>query len=144
MANGDDNLLLRLHRWASRQDENFTTECFAHLLQYLLKNQPAIAFRILDNLTNRKVNCGASKICCGCGRRWTCGNFGLVDAETAFAYGRLAFELKKIGRPVGQNDIRIAATALTLGNCTVVSSDSDLSSIPGLTVENWAAAEGRP
>jgi tRNA(fMet)-specific endonuclease VapC len=62
----------------------------------------------------------------------------LVDTETAFEYGRLAFELKKTGRAIGQNDIWIAATALTLGNCTVVSSDSDLSSIPGLTVENWA------
>ena len=37
-------------------------------------------------------------------------------------------------------DIMIAATALTLGNCTVVSSDSDLLAVPGLTVENWAAA----
>jgi tRNA(fMet)-specific endonuclease VapC len=28
----------------------------------------------------------------------------LVDTETAFEYGRLAFELKKLGRPIGQND----------------------------------------
>jgi tRNA(fMet)-specific endonuclease VapC len=32
----------------------------------------------------------------------------------------------------------IAAIALTLGNCTVVSNDSDLLAVPGLTVENWA------
>ncbi len=31
-----------------------------------------------------------------------------------------------------------AAVALTLGNCTVVTSDSDLSAVPGLAVENWA------
>jgi tRNA(fMet)-specific endonuclease VapC len=33
--------------------------------------------------------------------------------------------------------VQIAAIALTLGNCTVVSTDSDLSAVPGLTVENW-------
>jgi tRNA(fMet)-specific endonuclease VapC len=66
----------------------------------------------------------------------------LVDTETAFEYGRLAFELKKLGRPIGQNDIWIGAIARTLGNCTVVSMDSDMSAIPGLTVENWAAPLG--
>jgi predicted nucleic acid-binding protein len=32
-----------------------------------------------------------------------------VDTAAAFEYGRLAFELKTIGRPMGQNDIMIAA-----------------------------------
>ncbi len=62
----------------------------------------------------------------------------LADVDAAFEYGRIAFALKKAGRPVGQNDIMIAAIALTLGNCTVVTMDADLSVIPGLTVENWA------
>jgi tRNA(fMet)-specific endonuclease VapC len=43
-----------------------------------------------------------------------------------------------IGRPMGQNDIMIAAIALSLGNTTVVTMDTDLAAIPGLTVENWA------
>lgn len=64
-------------------------------------------------------------------------NLWLVDPATAFEYGRIAFALKTIGRPMGQNDIWIAAIALTLGNTTVVTMDSDLSTIPGLTVENW-------
>ena len=34
-------------------------------------------------------------------------------------------------------DIMIAAIALSLGDCTVVSTDSDLLAVPGLTVENW-------
>jgi tRNA(fMet)-specific endonuclease VapC len=38
-----------------------------------------------------------------------------------------------------QVDMMIAAIALALGNCTVVSGDSDLMAIPGLTVEDWAA-----
>jgi tRNA(fMet)-specific endonuclease VapC len=32
----------------------------------------------------------------------------------------------------------IDAIALSLGNATVVTMDSDLAAIPGLTVENWA------
>ncbi len=35
-------------------------------------------------------------------------------------------------------NIQIAAIALCLGNCTVVSKDGDLSAVPGLNVENWA------
>jgi tRNA(fMet)-specific endonuclease VapC len=38
----------------------------------------------------------------------------LVDTAAAFEYGRIAFELKTIGRPMGQNDIMIAAVALAL------------------------------
>jgi tRNA(fMet)-specific endonuclease VapC len=38
----------------------------------------------------------------------------LVDTAAAFEYGRLAFELKTIGRPMGQNDIMIAAIARSL------------------------------
>ncbi len=36
-------------------------------------------------------------------------------------------------------DIMIAAIARTLGDCTVVTTDSDLAAIPGLAVENWAS-----
>lgn len=34
-------------------------------------------------------------------------------------------------------DRMIAAVALTLPNCTLVSCDSDFSRVPGLKVENW-------
>jgi len=62
----------------------------------------------------------------------------LADIAAEFEYGRIAFELKTIGRPIGQNDITIAAIAFSLGNTTVVSMDGDLSAVPSLTVENWA------
>lgn len=61
-----------------------------------------------------------------------------VTEEAAFEYGRLAAELRRIGRLIQQNDMMIAAITLSLGNCTVVSSDSDLAAVPGLTVDNWA------
>ena len=61
------------------------------------------------------------------------------DQACAEEYGRLAAGLKRIGRPMQQIDIQLAAVALTLGNCTVVTTDSDLAAVPGLSVENWAA-----
>src|SRR5260370_30700075 len=63
----------------------------------------------------------------------------LADVDTTFEYGRISFQLKKLGRPISQNDIWIAAIALTLRKTTVVTIDVDLSAIPGLTVENWAS-----
>ena len=41
---------------------------------------------------------------------------------------------------MGQNDIVIAATALSLGNTTVIRMDTALVAIPRLTVENSADA----
>lgn len=67
--------------------------------------------------------------------RIVCWPFDRLAAEE---YGRLAAELKRIGRPMQQIDIQIGAVAVSLGNCTVVSSDSDLRAIPGLNVVNWA------
>ena len=60
------------------------------------------------------------------------------DRKAAEEYGRIFAELKRLGRPMQQIDIQIAAIALTVGNCTVVSSDSDFVAVPGLSVENWA------
>ena len=61
--------------------------------------------------------------------------------EAAQEYGRLAAQLKRTGRPMQQVDLQLAAIALTLGQCTVVSEDSDLSAVPGLTVESWVLRE---
>jgi tRNA(fMet)-specific endonuclease VapC len=52
-------------------------------------------------------------------------------------YGRIAAELGRIGRPMQQIDIMIAAIARSLGHCTVITDDTDASAVPGLRVENW-------
>ena len=62
--------------------------------------------------------------------------FALLFA--AVEYGRLAAELRRRGRSMQQIDIQIAAVALTLGECTVVSKDRDLRDVPGLKVEDWS------
>jgi tRNA(fMet)-specific endonuclease VapC len=60
------------------------------------------------------------------------------EREAAREYGRIFAELKRQGRTIQQIDIKVAAIALSLGNCTVVTGDADLSHVPGLTVDNWA------
>jgi hypothetical protein len=51
MESPENNLLLRLHKWAHRQDENFLTDTFAHLLQHLLSEEPEAAANLLRRLT---------------------------------------------------------------------------------------------
>ena len=60
-----------------------------------------------------------------------------LDRRASAEFGRQAVALKRAGRVIGPMDLLIAAIALTLGNCTVVSTDTDLLGIPGLAVENW-------
>lgn len=59
------------------------------------------------------------------------------DEKGAAEFGRLRAELRRLGRPMQVIDIMIAAIALNLGNCTVVSTDSDFAAVPGLSLENW-------
>jgi tRNA(fMet)-specific endonuclease VapC len=60
------------------------------------------------------------------------------DERAAEEFGRIYAELRRIGRPMQQVDVMIAAIALALGNCTVITVDQDLAAIPGLIVDNWA------
>ena len=60
------------------------------------------------------------------------------DERAAAEFGRLRAELRRLGRPMQVIDIMIAASAFSVGNCTVVSADTDLAAVPGLTVENWS------
>jgi tRNA(fMet)-specific endonuclease VapC len=61
-----------------------------------------------------------------------------LTTEAAREYARLYADLRRRGRPMQTMDILIAAIALTLGSCTVVTTDSDLLAVPQLKVENWA------
>ncbi len=46
------NLFSNLSKWAIRQNENFTTEILVFLLNHLRINEPSIAVKILDLMTN--------------------------------------------------------------------------------------------
>lgn len=60
----------------------------------------------------------------------------LPTAHTAAKYGQVKFALKTIGRPIPENDIWIAATALEHG-LPLVTRDAHFAHVPGLTVLNW-------
>ena len=60
------------------------------------------------------------------------------DKAAAYEYGRIYAGLRARGRIIEVPDIQIAAIALTLGDCIVVSKDGDLREVPGLTVEDWS------
>jgi len=57
--------------------------------------------------------------------------------ESAAHFGRISAQMKRSGHSIGQIDRLIAGIALSLSNCTVVSVDTDMSRVPGLSVENW-------
>jgi tRNA(fMet)-specific endonuclease VapC len=59
------------------------------------------------------------------------------DRAAAREYGRVFATLKRKGRPMQQIDIQIAAIAITLGSCAVVTYDSDFGASTGLAVEFW-------
>jgi tRNA(fMet)-specific endonuclease VapC len=61
------------------------------------------------------------------------------DEKAAAEFGRLRADLRRHGRPMQVIDIMIGAIALTLGDRTVVTADTDLTAIAGLTLENWAS-----
>lgn len=67
---------------------------------------------------------------------WTIWPFDLHAAEE---FGRIFAELRRIGPPMQQVDLQIAAIARGLGSCTVISSDSDLKALPRLVVEDWTS-----
>ena len=60
------------------------------------------------------------------------------ELRAAYEYGRIIAELRRMGRPMQQIDIQLAAIAFSLRDCVVVSDDGDLCAIPGLPVESWA------
>jgi tRNA(fMet)-specific endonuclease VapC len=52
-------------------------------------------------------------------------------------YAELRARLERIGRPIGGNDMLIAAHALALGHTLVTDNVSEFSRVEGLQVENW-------
>jgi tRNA(fMet)-specific endonuclease VapC len=58
------------------------------------------------------------------------------DGETARYYGRIKQDLRRRGRPIPENDLWIAATALQYG-LVLVTRDAHFDEIKGLTTEHW-------
>ncbi|MCK6451938.1 MAG: type II toxin-antitoxin system VapC family toxin [Alphaproteobacteria bacterium] len=55
-------------------------------------------------------------------------------------YGRLRWQLEADGRPIGGNDLLIAAQALTHAYTIVSDNEREFARIEGLRLENWLRA----
>jgi tRNA(fMet)-specific endonuclease VapC len=53
------------------------------------------------------------------------------------SYGSIRVQLERAGRPIGANDLLIAAHALTLGYAFVTDNEKEFSRVKHLHVENW-------
>src|SRR5437667_10511228 len=58
-----------------------------------------------------------------------------VPADTV--YGLIRTRLEQIGRPIGGNDLLIAAQAVALGYTIVTDNEREFARIDGLLRENW-------
>lgn len=108
----------------ARLQGNFVGTCFPVVCELFFGVENSVS---RDKNRNRLVRALSGVVC------WP------LDRKAAEEYGRVAAELKRKGRVIQQIDIQIAAIALALGDCRVVSQDGDFSVVPGLKVENWTS-----
>jgi tRNA(fMet)-specific endonuclease VapC len=60
-----------------------------------------------------------------------------LDKESDRQYAEIRLHLDRKGRPIGPNDLLIAAHALALDLTLVTANIEEFSRVPGLRVENW-------
>lgn len=61
------------------------------------------------------------------------------DVPADVEYGGIRAELETIGKPIGGNDLLIAAHACAIGAAIVTDNTDEFKRIRGLKVENWLA-----
>ena len=59
------------------------------------------------------------------------------DNEAGIQYGKIRTDLNRTGRPIGGNDLLIAAHALSLGTTLVTNNVREFERVRGLKVERW-------
>ncbi len=60
-----------------------------------------------------------------------------MSESTGETYGEIRAYLEKIGKPIGNNDLWIAAHARTEALTIVTNNEREFKRIPGLQVQNW-------
>ncbi|HXY11745.1 MAG TPA: type II toxin-antitoxin system VapC family toxin [Terriglobales bacterium] len=59
------------------------------------------------------------------------------EAPADAQYGALRSLLERAGKPIGANDLLIAAQALVLGHTIVTDNEREFAGVRGLRLENW-------
>jgi tRNA(fMet)-specific endonuclease VapC len=60
-----------------------------------------------------------------------------LESPADETYGRLRVRLEQIGKPIGGNDLLIAAQALTLGHMIVTDNEKEFARVEGIQHQNW-------
>lgn len=60
--------------------------------------------------------------------------------DSAYNCGGIRAELERQGRPIGVNDLHIAAHARSAGLALVTNNLAEFERVPGLLLENWLVA----
>ena len=63
------------------------------------------------------------------------------DGRAADAYGSIRADLEREGRPIGPNDLLIAATALAHSLTLVTHNTSEFNRVPGLSLVDWESED---
>ena len=63
-----------------------------------------------------------------------------LDSSAAAEYARIRATLESTGKPIGANDLLIAAHALALDATLVTDNEAEFRRVPGLKIENWLVA----
>lgn len=63
-----------------------------------------------------------------------------LDQECDRRYAEVRTHLERLGKPIGPNDLLIAAHALALDLTLVTGNVEEFSRVPGLATENWLAS----
>ena len=61
------------------------------------------------------------------------------DIPADATYGGIRAELEAVGKPIGPNDLLIAAHACSVGAILVTANTGEFSRVRGLQVENWVS-----
>jgi len=60
-----------------------------------------------------------------------------LQSEIDREYGRIRAALDRVGKPIGGNDLFIAAHAIVIDAVLVTGSVDEFKRVPGLKIENW-------
>jgi tRNA(fMet)-specific endonuclease VapC len=60
-----------------------------------------------------------------------------LDEPADATYGSIRVQLERLGRPIGANDLLIAAQAVALGHTLVTDNEREFIRVEGLVCENW-------
>jgi tRNA(fMet)-specific endonuclease VapC len=71
------------------------------------------------------------------------GGFDVLSFETPAdtTYGQIRAKLEKFGKPIGGNDLLIAAHAVALGCILITDNEREFARIDDLAYENWLREE---